>query len=315
MLPSKHKPHYEAIFSAAPQVPIYVDLVNGFLDGSELRKYVPDFSDCTANTSVIFNSLNKAVEDFSKKNITFDDIADGIQMIGKTIQGIANVTTSCKKLPATFMMILNYTKKIAHNPAKWFALVSDNAKKNSMAIMWNLYNLDGLFKAKKYNEAGVNIGQVFKYIFEVKLSQFAFFSFPSSNNSTGPWDFAKCAKAYVVDGGKVVSLVIDLLRGGNGTQDVHKMYEALMDMYNTCKPFLPKQNLMVVPNIPRLKFPKPQDIFECLKAVQPVVSDLYNVYNAFKKGDKDAEMKALTLAGIDAIGAVKVCSKMFVESA
>jgi len=144
-------------------------IFDAFLDASELKPYIPDFGDCTGNSTAIIVSLNAAISDFSKANKTYEDIADGIEQIGIAVQGIANITLSCKKLPETLGQLVNYVMKIINDPSKWFKLVSENTTKNSIWIMMNLYALDGLIKSGDYKGIGTKLGEVFKWTLKVDL--------------------------------------------------------------------------------------------------------------------------------------------------
>lgn len=159
-----------------------MDLLNGFLEGSDLKKYVPDVSDCAANMTTVYHSINLAVEDFTKDVVSFDDIAHGIQMIGKAIEDISKATLSCKYLPGSLANAIIYLRKIALNPGNWFKLISASATRNTLYIMWDLYSLDSLITAKNYKEVGRKLGEIFKYIFAVDIdsSSVQFFQNESS---------------------------------------------------------------------------------------------------------------------------------------
>jgi len=233
------------------------------------------------------------------------------------------VTTSCKKLPESINLLINYIQKIANDPAKWFKLISSNAYSNSMSIMWNLYSLDSLVKTEKFKDVGTKLGEVFKWVFKVNIDTFslALFTMPQDNTpKVSPSDIVKCVYAVVQDGGKLYSLVEDATQHPeNLPADFIQIVAVLQDLQSNCKGiFNFNLSLVALSKKKQLgkksgKFPPITDIYYCLKSIQPLAVDIYGAVKAYEKGDNEDAMRHLTQAGIDAVGVATNCWKVIQE--
>jgi len=302
------------LLSLAVQPEQYIDLFNGFLEGSGLGPYFPDLTDCTANSTAIITSIKQAVNDFTKVNATFLDIADGIQMIGIAIQGIANVTTSCKKLPESLSVAINYVLKIANDPAKWFNLVSASATKNSIWIMMNLYTLTDLVKTDKFKDMGTKLGEIVKYIFQVDLDSFMLLAMPEGIKGTG--DVAKCIASIVNNAQKMGPIIQDVIsHPENMAADFLQVLAIVNDLKASCAGVLPFSTALVAfPQKKKLtKVPSIAAILDCVKAIKPFAGDIYNAVTSYAQGDTEKALNYLTAAGIDAIGLGATCYKVIQE--
>lgn len=299
-------------FSITPEQRI--DLLNGFLEGSDLKKFVPDVSDCAANMTTVYNSVIQAVNDFSKAEVAFEDIAHGIQMIGVAIQGLSNATLSCKNLNGTFGEIIVYAKKIAANPGNWFKLISASATKNSFYILWDLYGLDSLIQANKYKDLGIKLGEIFKYIFDVDLASNAIVSFFKSEQKLGI-DINKvinCSLTVFNVAQKAIPIVEDIIshpeniftlitqisafykelesacNGVFNVKIVQKFVQKFVSNY-----YLSTKNLGKIPSV--------DSIITCVKTIKPFATDVYNAISSYQKGDTDAALKAVEQGTVDLI--------------
>lgn len=275
-----------------------------------MKDFVPDLSDCTANTTAVYSSIRDAINDFTKDNKTIADIADGIEKIGVAIQGLASITTSCKKLPASLQSLIDYFLKIVANPSRWFQLVSENATKNSIWIMWNLSSLSGYVTSGDYKTLGVKLGEIFKWILKVDLSKAVFLQMDMKvelANTTSP---ISCASALYEDGPKIFTLVTRVLKGEYDLSLIFEISALVQDIVSKCKSSL-FPNFVAVHGMTKVsKVPSIDSIIQCVKSVKPFATDVYNAITYYTKGDTDAAMKALTQAGIDAIGMGSTCYKV-----
>jgi len=287
-------------------------LFNGFLDGAELRAVVPDLSDCTANSTAIVVAIRAAINDFSKPNATIEDIADGITQIGIAIQGIANVTTSCKRLPESLSQMINYFLKIVNDPAKWFKLVTENATKNSMWIMWNLYSLDSLIKSEDYKSVGTKLGEVFKWIFQVDLgTTFKFMLFKAETTVAPNNGTVECIGSLYSNAPKLYAIFDEMGKGKIDIDQVFRVYAIVQDVWSHCQGIFSFPNFVALPQQSKLgKMPSIDHILDCVKSVKPFATDVYTAIQCYMKGDTAGAMNALTQAGIDAVGVGATCYKV-----
>lgn len=303
-----------------------MDLLNGFLEGSELKKYIPDMTDCAANTTSVVNAIRQAVADFSKANATFDDIADGIRMIGVAIQGLANATKSCKNLPNATFVVIDYIKRIVNDTGRWFSLVSANAAKNSIWIMYDLYSLQSLIDSSKYKDAGFKIGEVFKYIFKVDLGvklvnlfQIQKLEKPSLDIDIGK--IIKCAQTVYTVAQKAIPVVQDLVANpGHIGQALIQLYGFYTEVaggcagvFNTTKieTFFKKAiatNFLLREEIDYGRgAPSISDIINCVKSIKPFATDIANAVTAFTNKQLPDAWRALEQAVVDGINLGYTC--------
>ena len=309
-------------------------LISGFLDGSELRQYVPDLSDCSGNTTSVVNSLRQAIADFAKENVTFDDIAHGISMIGVAVQGIANATLSCKTLPSSIMTVVVYLKKIAEDPATWFSKVSSSATRNSIYIMMDLYALQSLIDSKKYKDVGFKIGEVTKYIFKVDLSMrfTTLFKQPEVSPVKMGIDFNKiiqCGFTVYSVAERAIPLAQDLINNPNNfTTDLFALYGLFQEVSKSCAGVFNTTivetafNKVMAANYlalssdlapAKLKSPSITDIIACVKTIRPLATDIYNAVVAFQSGDMSKAWPALEQASLDVINLGYTCYKVIAD--
>lgn len=302
------------------------DLFNGFLDGSELRKYVPDLSDCAANTTSVVNAFRQALADFSKVNVTFDDIADGIQMIGIAIEGLSNSTRSCKNLPTAFSTIIGYAQKIVSDPAKWFSLISAQATRNSLYIAMDLYALQSLIDSGKYKDVGQKLGEVFKYIFQVDLGLQinALFKADEATTFSSTGNIFQCVTTVYNVVQKAIPVVNDLSsHPENLVGDImilvgffKEIDSACAGVFNTTviesalNKMVQSNYLVATPNGKKFAAPSIADIIACISSVKPLATDLYNTIIAFQAKDFNKAWPALEQAGIDAVTLGYTCYKV-----
>ena len=322
MPPSKktqEKSHSEAA-SKIYQEPQMIDLLNGFLEGSDLLKYLPNVSNCAANKTSIYKDLRVAVDDFTKSDMSFEDIADGIQMIGMAIQGLANSTRSCKNLPESFLNVIIYCRKIAADPGRWFKLISEMATKNSIFIMWDLYGLESLIKDTNYREIGRKLGEIFKYIFEVDLASLEG-SFHKTEFTIDYNKMIKCAFELVQVSEKTVLIVQDLIiHPENIFSALVKLSAFFNELETNCegvfyfkiianfvKKFKNTDNLLMkkVEKIPSII-----NIISCIKTIKPFSTDIYNSVISIETGDINTAIQALEQDTVNAAKLELICYKV-----
>jgi len=288
-----------------------LDIYNGFIDGAELRSFVPDLADCTANSTAILTAIRAAIDDFTKENRTIEDVADGITHIGIAIQGLANVTTSCKKLPDSLSQIINYLLKITADPGKWFSLITAQATKNSPWIMWNLYSLDSLIKSEDYKSVGTKLGEVFKWIFKVDLVTSQLMLFSADNGTVNNGTYLECMSSIYENTPKLYAIFDEIGQGRVDIDQAFRVFAIIQDVYGKCSGIFSFPNFVAFPQKSKLgKIPSIDHILDCVKSVKPFATDVYTAIQCYTKGDTDGAMKALTQAGIDAIGVGATCYKV-----
>jgi hypothetical protein len=306
----------KASVSLTPQQ--QTDILNGFLEGSELKKFIPDISDCAANTTSVVQAIRQAALDFSKANMTVNDIADGIQMVGVAIQGIANATRSCKNLPDSFRTAITYFGKIFADPANWLKLVSASATRNSIYIMMDLYGLESLISSGKYKDVGNKVGEVFKYIFKVELGMNALALFKTEDKmKIDPTKIIQCGFTIYGVAQKAINVALDI---GNHPEnlvaDLMQIAGFYKEIQASCSGVFGlkidkffTQNLVAF-TTPNLTAPSITDIISCIKSVVPVAIDIKDAVSAYQKGDTTGMLKALEKAATDGITAGSACYKV-----
>jgi len=311
---TKHTPAFRASFSISPEQQI--DLLNGFLEGSELKKIVPDVSDCTANMTSVVNAIRQAYADFNKTDPNFTDIADGIQMIGVAIQGLSNATRSCKNLPTAFKTIINYVGKIIADPSGWFAKVTKTAAGNSAYIMWDFYSLQSLIGTDKYKDIGFKLGEILKYVFKVDMGQYFVMMINKGEGKKldSGIDISKlvqCGYKLFDVVKKAEPIVEDLIQHPENMITaiaqfagfVKELEESCNGVFNVKKLAKQATNTLLAMNKKRGfgKMPSVDDLITCVKSVKPVAVDIYDAIVNFKDGKTKEALDNLEKLSLDAL--------------
>jgi hypothetical protein len=303
------------------------DVYNGFLEGSHLKKYVPDLSDCSANLTSVVNALRQTSEDFSKSNITFRDVADGILNIGVAIQGVANATKSCSKLPDTFRVIINYFHNISNDPINWINSVYANAMNNSRMLMIDLLSVQQAVQDQKYYDVGQKIGDIARLVFSIdKVSARMMFFLKNDGNETNfkfdPDRALACGqkvldvanKAWpvltdmvvhpdhiITDLSVLAGFVEEIKEACTGVFNLERLKANLVRLYSR----IFRTNLLVVGKNPAIG-----DVIACIISAKPAAVDIFEALVAFSKKDQDTAVQKISQLAIHGPPFYESCNKV-----
>jgi hypothetical protein len=315
-----------ATFDATPEE--QTDFYNGFLEGSHLKKFVPAVSDCSANVTSIINAFRQVAYDFGKRKITFQDVADGILNLGIAIQGVANATKSCQKLPDNFRVIINYFQNITSNTNDYINKVYMNAINNSMLIMVDLMAIQKFPQDIKYYDCGAKIGEIVRLLFNVDATNMMFFlkdgdgDDKPKNFTFNPDQALVCgqkaldvaARAWPVitdimahpkkilsDLSTLVGFVKEIKDSCNGVFDLDKIRESVVRVYSR----MFRTNLLVVGKNPSIG-----DVITCVTTMKPVAIDIYEALIAFTKKDQDTAVAKISQLAVHGPPLYESCNKV-----
>jgi len=294
------------------------------LDGSELKKYVPSLADCTGNTTYIVNAIRQAALDFTKENMTFVDIADGIKMIGIAVQSISNSTKTCREIPDAFRVIIYYIGNATEDIGRWIRLVKENAWNNSMWITSDVYGIVSAVGSKRFYDVGFKIGEIGKFFLKVDMVQSlqSLYTTQVQVSSSMQINYDKliqCGKAVLSDAVQATPILTDLYNHPeNMMSDLMQLLGIFRNIgteFNGIFDVFAEQRAMRFKKVIAKsgKIPNIADVIDCLKSIKPLVQDIYYAVTNFTQGHQQQAWDMIEQAGIDlATGGIK-CYKVIEE--
>ena len=157
--------------SPTPISPENLDILNGFLDGSQLRKALPDILGCGVNTTSIFDSFSRASVYFGRSPLTIDDIEGGIREIGFALDSLGLVMIKCTSIPDKFYNIFHYASNVINNTTYFIHEAGVNIMKNLCPIFNDLSDIKDVYNNRNFYEFGRRLGEIAGYIFNVQFPQ------------------------------------------------------------------------------------------------------------------------------------------------
>jgi len=300
-----------------------VDLLEGFLEGSGLRQYIPDITDCASNSTAVINSFTNAASHFLKPNLTVDDIAQGVIEFGLATQEVANLIRSCGNITNSIYVIANYTQRILNDPQGWLSQVSSNAVKNSMYIVMDFYNVQTYLNSGNYRLAGNYLGQIIKYIFQVDVTMnlVTLFKTGQSNLNIDIPAILKCASTVYDVAQRAVPVLTDLYNNPqNLTNDLFTLYGYYVEVQSSCSgvfnttilesAFNKYTTFLATPNL-KSSLPSVTDIVACVKSIKPFATDIYEAVVAYKNQDYEKAFNILEQVVVDGANFGTTCYKLF----
>jgi len=319
--PKRIRLNEKPVLTLTPQQ--QTDLIDGFLEGSELRQYIPDVTDCASNSTAIVNSLINAVSHFTNPNVTVDEIAQGITELGLAIQQVANLTRNCRNITNSLYVVANYTERILNDPSGWLSKVSSNAASNSMYIIMDFYNVQTSLNSGNYRLAGYNLGQIIKYVFHVDLTMnlVTLLKTEQSKLKIDLPTLLKCATTVYDVAQRAVPVLTDLYNNPqNLTNDLFTLYGLYVEVQSSCSgvfnttilesAFNKYTTLLATPNI-KSSLPSVTDIVACVKSIKPFATDIYEAVNAYQNKDYEKAFSILEQVVVDGANFGTTCYKLF----
>lgn len=299
------------------------DLFEGFLEGSELRQFVPDLTDCASNSTAVVNAFINSIYHFTNSNITVDEIAQGITELGQAIQQFATLATTCRNITNSLYVFANYTRKIVNDPQGWLSKVSSNAASNSMYIIMDFYNVQTSLNSGNYRLVGYNLGQIIKYVFQVDLTLnlFTLFKTGESNLKIDISSIIKCATTVMSVTQRAIPVLTDLYNNPqNLTTDIFTLYSLYVEVQSSCagvfnttileSAFNKYTTYLATPNL-KLQTPSVNDIIACVKSIKPFATDIYEAVVAYNNKEYEKAFNILEQAAIDGVNFGSTCYKLF----
>lgn len=149
--------------------PKYKQILDGFLEGSNLNHLLPDLTGCGHDSVKIVDSISRSIDAFKKVPLQVDDIAFGIANIGKAIEFIGVAANKCGSIPTNFKKIIEYCSSISSDPSVYIKRLGKNALDNIMQITSLIFIINKLFEDQKFYEVGKYIGDITKIIFSFEM--------------------------------------------------------------------------------------------------------------------------------------------------
>lgn len=319
--PKKIRLNVNRAVSLTPQQE--TDLIDGFLEGSELRQYIPDMTDCASNTTAIINTFSSAVSHLGKANATINDIALGITELGTAFQQLANQTRICSNISISLYVVANYTQKILEDPMSWLSKVSSNAAKNSMNIIMDFYNVQTALNSGNYRLLGYSLGQIVKYVFQVDLTMnlVTLFKNEQPKLNIDISSVIKCAFTVYGVAQKAIPVITDLYNNPqNLTADLFTLYGYFDEVKGSCSgvfnttiletAFYKYTNYLAAPQA-KSSSPSITDIIACVKSIKPFATDVYEAVIAYENKEYEKAFNLLEQVAIDGINFGSTCAKLF----